>query len=94
MLALILSEHDIHLLSDWVRLRDRSVRRYVASEPHFMFPRRSCYLGFYLVPAASKLHARLARRSLHLRFPVSRLRVGLTRSSYCLGSAALELRLG
>ena len=87
-------EIDIHLLSDWVRLRDRSARRYVASELHFMLPRRSFDLGFYLVPAASELHAWLARRSLHLRFSTLDLCVNLTRSSCCLGSAALELHLG
>lgn len=84
----------IHLLSDWVRLRDRSAKRYGASELHFMLPRSYFYLGFFLELAASKLHARLARRGLHFWFSTLNLRVDLTGSSYSLGSAALELRLG
>ena len=41
-----LRELDLHLLRDWVRLRDWSARRCVASELHYMLPRRSFYLGF------------------------------------------------
>ena len=89
-----LRELDLHLLSDRVRLRDWSGRRCVASELHYMLPRRSFYLGFYLIPAASELHARLARSGLRLRFSTLSLRVNLSRSSCCLGSAASELHLG